>query len=64
MMLFPLAIHRISLEDEEPDWENILPPDFTPSEESTFWLPSYLPEELRKAQLEDPDLAKLIGWLE
>ena len=60
----PLAIHRISLEDEEPDWGNILSTDFTPSEESTFWLASYPPEELRKAQLEDPDLAKLIGWLE
>ena len=27
----PLAIHRISLEDEEPDWGDILSPDFTPS---------------------------------
>ena len=60
----PLAIRHISLDDEDPDWGDILSPDFTPSEESTFWLPRYSPEELRKVQHEDPDLAKLIGWLE
>ena len=59
----PLAIRRISLEDKDPDWGDILSPDFTPAEESTFWLPSYPPEELHKALLEDPDLAKLIEWL-
>ena len=63
----PLAIGRITLEDEEVDWDNILSPDFMTSEESaedTLWLPSYTPAELRKAQLDDPELSKLIDWLE
>ena len=65
--IVPLAIQSITLEDEEVDWDNILPSDFMSSEESvkdTLWLPSYTPEELCKAQLDDPDLSKLIDWLE
>ena len=63
----PLAIRRITLEDEEVDWDNILSPDFMSSEESaedTLWLPTYTPAELHKAQLDDPALSKLIDWLE
>ena len=60
----PLAIRRVTLEDEDVDWDNILSTDFPSSEESTAWLPRYTPEELRQAQLNDPGLAKLIDWLE
>ena len=34
----PLAIRRITLEDEEVDWDNILSPDFMSSEESAGYL--------------------------
>ena len=43
---------------------DILSPEFLGQEETdTNWLPQYSAEELRKAQLNDPDLAKILNWL-
>ena len=33
-------------------------------ESDTNWLPQYSTDQLGKAQLKDPDLAKLVHWLE
>ena len=44
--------------------EDIISPDFPIPEVGSLWLPQYSPEELRGAQMNDPDLAKIIQWLE
>ena len=61
MMWFPLQ----SIADpEETDWEDILSSEFPITEEATTWLPQYSPVQLWNFQMDDPDVAPLIEWLE
>ena len=59
----PLAIRRVSPGDDT-DWDDIISSDYSDQPEGAIWLPSYPPEELGKFQQEDPDLSRLIDWLE
>ena len=59
----PLAIRRVSPRDDT-DWDDIISSDYSDQPEGAIWLPSYPPEELRKFQQDDPDLSRLIDWLE
>ena len=62
--IIPLSIRSASLA-EPLNPSDILSPEFLGQEETdTNWLPQYSTEELRKAQLNDPDLAKILNWLE
>ena len=62
--IIPLSIRSASLA-EPLNPSDILSPEFLGQEETdTNWLPQYSAEELRKAQLNDPDLAKILNWLE
>ena len=62
--VIPLSIHSASLTDDL-STEEILSAEFPGCDESdTNWLPQYSPDQLQKAQLKDPDLSKLVHWLE
>ena len=62
--IIPLSIRSASLA-EPLNPSDILSPEFLGQEETdTNWLPQYSTEELQKAQLNDPDLAKILNWLE
>ena len=61
--VIPLAVRKVSLGDET-DWDEIISSEYLDQPEDTIWLPRFSPEELRKFQLDDPDLSQLIGWLE
>ena len=62
--VIPLSIHSASLTDDL-SLEEILSTEFPGWDESdTNWLPQYSPDQLQKAQLKDPDLSKLVHWLE
>ena len=62
--IVPLTVRSASLADPLSP-SKILSPEFLGQEETdTNWLPQYSVEELQKAQLEDPDLAKILNWLE
>ena len=62
--IVPLTVRSASLADPLSPSE-ILSLEFLGQEETdTNWLPQYSVEELQKAQLEDPDPAKIFNWLE
>ena len=62
--IIPLSIRSASVA-EPLNPSDILSPEFLGQEETdTNWLPQYSAEELQKAQLNDPDLAKILNWLE
>ena len=62
--IVPLTVQSASLTEQLSPSE-ILSLEFLGQEETdTNWLPQYSVEELQKAQLEDPDLAKILKWLE
>ena len=62
--IIPLSIRSVNLA-EPLNASDILPPEFLGQEETdTDWLPQYPVEDLKKAQLNDPDLAKILNWLE
>ena len=66
--VIPLAIRRetsgeildVNQDVQETDEDH---PDFELVDEA-IWLPRYTPTELRDLQLKDPDLGKIIPWLE
>ena len=60
----PLAVHQSIADPEETDWEDILSSEFPITEEATTWLPQYSPVQLWDFQMDDPDVAPLIEWLE
>ena len=62
--IIPLSILSASLA-EPSNPSDILSPEFLGQEETdTNWLPQYSADELQKAQSNDPDLAKILNWLE
>ena len=62
--VIPLSICSASLTDDLSTKEILSAESPSCDESDTNWLPQYSTDQLQKAQLKDPNLSKLVHWLE